>query len=193
MGYAPNKAILVIVGDIDPEVTLKRVKDLFESIPSRPVPSKPEIRLQPLKPNSIMLDSDLPYGMAMVAYRLPGYDSPDFAAAQVLADVLDSQRGSLYALVPEGKALEAGFNSSFLPKAGYGCAAAAFPHGGDGSGLLKELKAIVERYREQGFPSNLVEAAKRREVAELEFQKNSVEGLASASAGHTSYPVFSHP
>lgn len=177
--YAPNNAILVVVGDIEPEGTLKVVKELFESIPSRPVPSRPEIRLQPLKPNSIMLDSDLPYGMAMVAYRLPGYDSPDFAAAQVLADVLESERGSLYALVPEGKALEAGFSSSFLPKAGYGYAVAAFPHGGDGSGLLKELKAIIEKYREQGLPSDLVEAAKRREVADLEFQKNSVEGLAS--------------
>jgi zinc protease len=177
--YAPNNAILVIVGDIEPEGTLGLVKELFESIPSRPVPSRPEIRLKPLKPNSIMLDSDLPYGMAIVVYRLPGYESPDFAAAQVLGDILDSQRGSLYALVPEGKALEAGFNSSFLPKAGFGYAAAAFPHGGDGSGLVKEVKAIIERYRELGFSSDLVEAAKRREVAEMEFQKNSVEGLAA--------------
>jgi zinc protease len=177
--YTPNNAILVIAGDIEPEGTLKLVKGLFESIPSRPLPSRPEVQLEPLKPDSIMLDSDLPYGIAMVAYRLPGYESPDFPAAQVLADILDSQRGSLYALVPEGKALEAGFNSSFLPKAGYGYATAAFPHGGDGSGLLKELKAVIERYREQGLPSDLVDAAKRREVADLEFQKNSVEGLAS--------------
>lgn len=177
--YAPNNAILVVVGDIEPQRTLNLVKDLFESIPSRPVPQKPEIRLEPLKPDSIMLESDLPYGIAMVAYRLPGYESPDFASAQVLADILDSQRGSLYALVPEGKALEAGFNSSFLPKAGYGYATAAFPHGRDGSGVLKELKTVIERYRDLGFPSDLVEAAKRREVADLEFQKNSVEGLAS--------------
>jgi len=177
--YAPNNAILVIVGNIEPEGTLKLVKELFESIPFRPVPSRPEIRLEPLKPDSIMLDSDLPYGISIVAYRLPGYESPDFAAAQVMTDILDSQRASLYALVPDGKALEAGFESSFLPKAGYGYATAAFPHGGDGSGLLQELKAVIERYREQGFPSDLVEAAKRREVADLEFQKNSVEGLAA--------------
>jgi zinc protease len=177
--YAPNNAILVVVGDVVPERTLKWVKELFEPIPSRPVPSRPEIRLEPLKPNSITLDSDLPYGVSVVAYRLPGYESPDFAAAQVLADILDSQRGNLYALVPDGKALEAGFDTSFLPKAGYGFARAAFPHGGDGTGLVKELKAIIERYCEQGFPSDLVEAAKRREVADLEFQKNSVEGLAS--------------
>jgi zinc protease len=177
--YAPNNAILVLVGDIEPQGTLNRVRDLFGSIPSRPVPPRPEIRLEPLKPDSVTLESDLPYGICIVAYRLPGYESAEFAPAQVLADVLDSQRGNLYALVPEGKALEAGFESSFLPKAGYGYATAAFPHGGDGNGLLRELKAVIERYREQGFPSDLVEAAKRREVADLEFQKNSVEGLAS--------------
>jgi zinc protease len=177
--YAPNNAILVVVGDVDPERTLKWVKELFGPIPSRPVPPRPKIQLEPLKSNSIALESDLPYGVSAVAYRLPGYDSPDFAAAQVLSDILDSPRGDLYALVPQGKALQAGFDSSFLPKAGYGYATATFPHGGDGSDLIKELKTIIEQYREHGFPSDLVEAAKRREVADLEFQKNSVEGLAA--------------
>ena len=41
------------------------------------------------------LDSNLPYTLAFVAYRLPGTDSPDFAAARVLADVLASQRGNI--------------------------------------------------------------------------------------------------
>ncbi|HYQ60875.1 MAG TPA: pitrilysin family protein, partial [Desulfatiglandales bacterium] len=51
--YAPNNAIVVIVGDIEPQGTLNLVRDLFGSIPSRPVPSRPEIRLEPLKPDSI--------------------------------------------------------------------------------------------------------------------------------------------
>ena len=55
------------------------------------------------------MHSDSPYTMVLVAYRMPGSDSPDFAAAQVLAEVLASQRANIYGLVPEGKALEAGF------------------------------------------------------------------------------------
>jgi zinc protease len=177
--YAPNNAILVIVGDVDPESVLSTVRQLFEPIPSRPVPTRPEIRLQPLKPGHIQLETDLAYTIGVVAYRLPGYDSPDYAAAQVLADILDSQRGNLYALVPEGKALDAGFNTSFFPKAGLGYAMASFPREGNGENMVSELKRRIEDYLQKGFPSDLVDAAKRREVADLEFQKNSVEGLAA--------------
>ncbi len=127
--YAPNNAILVIAGDVDPERTLAKVKELFESIPARPVPARAEINLQPLKPVALSLDTDRPYGLSVVAYRLPGYDSPDYAAGVILADVLNSRRGDLYALVPEGKALFTGFESDALPKAGYGFAAAGFPQG----------------------------------------------------------------
>ena len=47
--YAPNNAILVIAGDVDPQQTLQKVKTLFEPIPARSVPARPEIRLQPLQ------------------------------------------------------------------------------------------------------------------------------------------------
>ncbi len=114
--YAPNNAILIIVGDVDPQKTLAKVKELFEPIPKRPLPARPSITLQPLKAASISLETDLPYGLAAVAYRLPGYDSPDFAAGTILADALDSKRGNLYALVPEGKALFTTFDGDALPK-----------------------------------------------------------------------------
>ncbi|TMA67096.1 MAG: insulinase family protein, partial [Deltaproteobacteria bacterium] len=47
--YAPNNAILVIVGDVNPDAALATVKQLFESIPARTVPARPKIALQPLK------------------------------------------------------------------------------------------------------------------------------------------------
>ena len=178
--YAPNNAVLIVVGDVDPPMTLAKVKRLFEPIPRRGVPSRPEVALRPLAPSAIALDSDLPYGLSVVAYRLPGYDSPDFAAGVILADVLDSQRGNLYALVPEGKALFAGFEGGAFPKAGYGYAAAAFAQGGDGDGLVEAVKGIIAAYVREGVPEELVEAAKRHEVSDAEFRKNSVMGLANA-------------
>ena len=176
--YAPNNAILVIVGDVDPDATLAKVRHLFEGIPRRPLPARPVINLPPLAPGAITHETDLPYGLAVVAYRLPGYDSPDFAAGQVLADVLDSQRGNLYALVPEGKALFTGFDGSALPKAALGYATAGFPHAGDGFALVASIKSIIADYVTQGIPESLVEAAKRHEIADAEFEKNSVVGLA---------------
>ena len=178
--YGPNNAILVIVGNVIPARALARVKRHFGPIPSRTTPPRPEVQLHPLTPVAIELDTDLPYGLAAVAYRLPGYKSPDFAAGQVLADVLDSRRGNLYALVPEGKALFAGFDGNALPEAAFGYASAAFPPGGDGAALVTAIKGIVAGYLKDGIPPALVEAAKRSEIASSEFRKNSVEGLAAA-------------
>ncbi len=178
--YAPNNAILIVTGDVDPEKTLTLVKELFEPIPRRPVPDRPAIRMAPLKPADIALDTDMPYGLSVVAYRLPGSDSPDYAAGVVLADVLDSKRGELYALVPAGKALFTGFDGAALPKSSYGYALAGFPPGGDGPSLAATVKTIIAEYLKGGFPADIVEASKRHEIADAEFQRNSVSGLAAA-------------
>ncbi len=177
--YAPNNAIMVIAGDVDPVATLAMVQRLFEPIPSRTIPARRKIQVQPMKPTTIEIDSDQHYGLGAVAYRLPGYDDPDFAAGVVLADALDSRRGDLYALVAEGKALAAGFDGYMLPKAGFGYANAAFARGQDSAALIAALKQIIAAYVANGIPSDLVEATKRHEVAQSAFRKNSISGLAS--------------
>ena len=176
--YVPNNAILVVIGDVEPEKALGQVRMFFEDITSRSLPQRPEIRLLPMKPDTITMDTDLPYGLAIVAYRLPGFDSPDYAASQILADVLASQRGDLYALVPEGKALGADFSLNTLPKAASAYVMVVFPPGGDGSALIRKTKEIIAGYVKNGVPAGLVEAAKYRETAGAEFEKNSVAGLA---------------
>ena len=177
--YAPNNAILVIVGNVDPSAALATIRQLFESIPARPLPARPKIVLQPVQPAAIEIDSDLPYGMVAVAYRLPGYADPDYAAGVVLADALDSRRGDLYALAADGKALSAGFDASALSAAGFGYARAAFPRGQDSAALTAQMKKIIAGYVDQGLSADLVEATKRRALAEAEFRRNSISGLAA--------------
>ena len=178
--YAPNNAVLVVVGDLDPGRTLASIKRLFGALPSKPLPPRPEIRLQPVKAQTMRRETDLPYGLAVVAFRMPGYRSPDFAAAEVLADALASQRGKLYGLVLEGKALAADFSLSFLPEAGLGYATAAFPRGADGDQVVAELRWVLAGIAAHGVPVDLVAAAKRAERAQAEFEKNSIPGLADA-------------
>lgn len=177
--YGPNNAVLVIAGNVDSGEALEKVKRLFGHIPRRPTPPRPQVRLQPLRPDNILLDTDLSYGLAVVAYRLPGSDSPDYAAAQILSDILDSQRAALHDLVPQGKALSAEFDVTILPQAGLGYATAAFPKGDDGSKLVPVIKDIIAGYVRDGFPPDLVDASKRREIADAEFQMNSMSELAS--------------
>jgi zinc protease len=178
--YVPNNAILIVVGDVEPAKTLAQVKKFFGDMLAKKLPARPEYNFQPVKPETQKLDTDLPYGLTAITFRFPGADSPDFAAAQILSDVLSSQRGKLYGLVPEGKALFAEFSYDTLQKSGLGYAIAGFPAGGDSTNLLEQVKMILSAEITNGVMADLVEAAKRREIASAEFQKNSVQGLAMA-------------
>lgn len=178
--YVPNNAILVICGDVDPKSALGQVKGLFDAIPRGHLPAKPEFHFEPITPQTIKVVTDQPNGMAVIAFRLPGTDSPDYAAADILSDVLSSMRGRLYTLVPDGKALFATFEYDSLPRSGLGFALAGFPSGGDADVLLGQMNDLLAQEVNQGVSEDLVAAAKRREVAQLEFQKNSVSGLAMA-------------
>ena len=178
MWYAPNNAILVIAGDVDPAATIATVKDLFGGIPSKTLPARSPVELEPVKPKTLHITTDLPYGLAVAAFRWPGTTSPDFAAAQVLADVLSSQRSSLYGLVPQGKALSADFSFRPLPEASLAYAVAAFPASGDGATLVHQVREVLQDIAKNGVPGDLVNAEKRHEVADVELQKNSVSDLA---------------
>jgi zinc protease len=178
--YVPNNAILVVVGGVDPQSALKQVDELFGGIKAGKLPARQTYDFQPVKPQTINLDTDLPYGMTAAVFRMPGSDSPDYAALQILSDVLSSQRGKLYQLVPDGKALFAEFAYESLPKAGIGYAVAGFPAGGDAPALLEQVKQILVAETTNGVLADLVEAAKRREIASAAFSKNSVSGLAMA-------------
>jgi zinc protease len=179
--YSPGNAILVIVGDVDPSTTLAKVKQWFGSIPNHPLPTRPTVDLKPIKSESFTLDSNLPYTLGFISYRFPGTDSPDYAAAQVLADVLASQRGDLYGMVPAGKALGTEFGmAETYPKASVAYGLVALPAGTDVSGAVQEMRQILTAYGEKGVPEDLVSAAIRSEVASAEFERNSIPGLADA-------------
>ncbi len=179
--YAPNNAVLIVCGDINPANTLKKIKSIFEGIPAQKnLPARPKVFLCPVKKASIHMKTDRPYGMVSIAFRMPGYDSPDFAASVILSDVLSSQRGDLYGLVPEGKALFAGFELDPFRKAGLGYALAAFPSGADSGKLLAEVRGVLQTAIKNGVSADLVTAAKLHEVADAEFEKNSIHGLAGS-------------
>jgi zinc protease len=179
--YTPGNAILVIVGDVDPAATLVKLKRWFGEIPSHALPVRHSVELKPVKSESFSLDSNLPYVLGFIAYRLPGTDSPDYAATQILADVLASQRADLYALVPEGKALAAEFDfAETYSKASVGYGLVAVPAGADIADPLNAMRTILASYAAKGVPEELVAAAKRSEIASAEFQRNSIPGLANA-------------
>jgi zinc protease len=178
--YAPNNAILVITGQVDPPATISTIKQLYGTIPKKQVPARPEVHLQPVKSEHIKLPSDYPYIISIIGFRMPGTDSADYAASRILSDVLASQRADIYGLVPAGKALDAGFEiGETYPKAGVAFGYAVIPTTGNVAAIEQSLQSVITGYVKNGVPADLVEAAKRSEVASFEFERNSIPGLAS--------------
>ena len=176
--YAPNNAVLVITGAVKPEETLSQVKRLFDSIPAKEIPARRPSGLEPVKPQTLRLATDRSHGLAVIAFRMPGYDSPKFAATRVLADLLDSKRGRLYTLVTQGKALSVEFDLDAMPEASIGYATAAFPKGAQGDALLEQLWTKIKEQMSDGLTTDLVQSAQRHAITESEMQKSSVLGLA---------------
>ncbi len=180
--YAPNNAILIIVGDVALESTLRSVRTLFGPIKPKPLPPRPTWHLKAVKPQSFSVDTDQPLGTQLLAMRVPGLNSPDFPALEVLADVLSSHRFDLYGLVPLGKAVDAEFALDPLPRAGLAYATVSFTGANDPKALDRDIRAILRKVASDGVPPELVEAAKLHERSEAEFQKNSISDAASVWA-----------
>ncbi len=178
--YAPNNAILVIAGDVDPARTLDQVKSLFGDIPRKPLPPKPSFHFRPMQARTVKLPTDFPVGIVALAWRMPGLRDADYATARVLSDAMASKRGQLFAMGLTGKALFGDFGSNFMPHAGIAFAQAGFPRDGDAQKVLQTLRSILAETAAKGVPAALVEAAKQKAIAGLEFRKNSVPGLANA-------------
>ena len=177
--YAPNNAIVVIVGNVDPQATLTQVRALFGAIPRKLLPQRTAVQLQPMQAAAFAVDTDRPTGTEMIAMRVPGLDSADTPALELLADILSSERFDLYGLVPQGKALSAQFALDPLPHAGLAYAEVSFPAGQDHRALAQQVRAILAKVARDGVPPELLEAARMQERTQSEFMKTSIAGLAS--------------
>jgi zinc protease len=178
--YAPNNALIVVAGDVDPEAALHMIESQFGAILRRALPPRPTGDLKPVEARRIGLESDLPYRLEVVALRVPGTRSPDYPALEVLAEILNNQRGPLYALVPQGKALGTQLAVDAMPQAGMAYAIAISGATGANATAERDLRDVLAQVAQNGVDPELVVATKRLARRELEAQKNSISGLAAA-------------
>ena len=96
--YAPNNAVLSIVGDVDPKVTLEKVRKYFESIPSQPAPPAVDMTepAQTEERRTTIEDSQARLARLDMVYKTPPSGSPDDDALQVLGTVLSNGRSSRF-------------------------------------------------------------------------------------------------
>ncbi len=98
MYYAPNNAVLAIVGDIDPKVTLEKVRKAFEPIPAQPAPPKVDMTEPKQTAERRLALDDALARLARVdmAFKVPPRTSDDDDAVRVLATILSGGRSSRF-------------------------------------------------------------------------------------------------
>ena len=98
MYYAPNNAVLAIVGDIDAKATLEKVRKAFGSIPAQPAPPKVDMT-EPVQTAERRQSVDDPLArLARVdmAYKVPPRTADEDDAVRVLGTILSTGRSSRF-------------------------------------------------------------------------------------------------
>lgn len=96
--YAPNNAVVAIVGDVDTKATLEKVRKHFEAIPSQPPPAPVDMTEPPqTAERRAMLDDPLARIPRLdMAYKVPPSSSPDYDALTVLGTILSGGRSARF-------------------------------------------------------------------------------------------------
>jgi predicted Zn-dependent peptidase len=96
--YAPNNAVLSIVGDVDATTALAKVRKYFESIPSQPQPPKVDVTEPPQTTERRRVIDDALARLPRIdmAYKVPPSSSPDDDPLDVLTTLLSTGRSSRF-------------------------------------------------------------------------------------------------
>ena len=94
--YAPNNAVLTIVGDVETNEVKKMVEKHFASIQTQPAPKRADLTEPPQTKEKRISQTDKLANLPALAtgYHLPPQDSPDFPAMALLVQILQAGEGS---------------------------------------------------------------------------------------------------
>jgi len=181
--YAPNNAVLVVVGDIKPEEVFELAQKHFGAIPARPLPvRKPQEEPPQLGPKRVTVKAPAEQPYVLMTFRVPVLRDPDKDwepyALDMLTAVLDGSEAARLrrALIREER-LASSANASYdivsrgpgfffldaTPTAGRTAAEVE-------QGLRREMAKIAE----SGVTAEELERAKAQAIAAQVFQRDSM-------------------
>ena len=143
--YAPNNAVVSIVGDIDSKTALAKVEKYFGAIPRQPAPPAVDTTEPPQTAERRLTLEDPLARLSRIdmVYKVPPASSPDDDALSVLSTVLSSGRSSrFYEGMVRQKQLSTGVFASAGDTRGHGLfaiSATALP-----GKTLAELEAAID-------------------------------------------------
>jgi predicted Zn-dependent peptidase len=178
--YAPNNAVMAIVGDVDANQLEPLVRKYFGTIPSQPAPERPDVSEQP-QTHSKYLKVDDPHAQApafWVSWKAPARREADYYALGVIEKLLSSGDSSrLYQRMVKGDQnalkVEAGYDERRGPS-------------GFESFVVIKPDTTAEKVRESLWSE--LDKLKKEPVSDVELEKakNQILGQMFSSSGYTS-------
>jgi zinc protease len=165
--YAPNNAVLTLVGDFDSEEALAKVRSHFEDIPGQPAPPPPDLNEpeQDGERRKTIEDSFAQAPSLDIAYKVAPGNTDDWYAIDVLSHILaGGQSSRLYQRLVKEKEVAAGVVGAVQERTGPSLAlfnVTARPG--------KDLAEIEKLFYEE------IERVKNESVADWEIEKVRVQ------------------
>jgi zinc protease len=96
--YAPNNAVLSMVGDFNSDELMVKIRKYFESIPAQPAPAPVVVNepAQTAERRKTLTDNFAPLSRIDIAFKTVPGDTPDWYALDVLSDILASGQSSIF-------------------------------------------------------------------------------------------------
>ncbi len=166
--YAPNNAVLAIVGDVKTAETLAKVKKYFEAIPSQPAPPAVDItEPAPVAEKRLALEDQLARLTRVDAsWIVPPSNSADEDALSVLSTILGGGRSSrLYDAVVNKQQLASGISTGKGESRGPGLFRLSFTVAPGKTAAAAEAAAYAEIERIKQAPPADWEIEKARSSA----------------------------
>ena len=185
--YAPNNAIMVIVGDVDPQKTLGEVQKLFGDIPEKKIPAA----AGGAACERVDADAETGYRPAVWAggcvVPVAGIGQPGLRGGGYFGGRAEQPAGQFVRSGAGREGAGSGFFAERMPKASVAYAMAAYPQGGNGQALIKEIQKILAddaeewRARRSGGCGETARGGQRR-VSE-KFDLGAGDGMVERAGG----------
>src|SRR6266567_7516131 len=191
MGYAPNNATMVVVGDVTPEEIFQLCEKYIEPItPHAPPPPVTTVEPEQLGERRLVVHKPAELPLLLMAYHGPKTNSPDFYALNILRTVLfQGQSSRMYKQLVDKEqiALEV---SAFAESAFDPTAEEIFvqpKQGVDPAACEKIVYEELERAKSTAITDQELEKAKNIRLVEFYQQMRTISGRANTIG---TYEVF---
>jgi predicted Zn-dependent peptidase len=181
--YAPNNCVVVIVGNVKPDVIKKLAEQNIAPIPAQPAP--PLVHLvEPVQTGErrITVKKEVATPYLMIAYHVPETKHKDYYALNILSSVLSNGNSSrLYAALVDKKQIATNvftrMDESFDP--GLFQFYAVANEGVNETDLEKGVYEEIEKIKKDGISEKELQKIKNQKLVEFYDQVETINGKAN--------------